>query len=89
LRPRTAAVTLAEMDPATARNLAHSSHAGQLTPNGMALDEHEARVAADVPLEARAVAILHDVLEWTETCRHKISASPLTATDERGHADAG
>jgi hypothetical protein len=55
------------MDVATARSLAHGSHAGQRTPSGMALDEHVERVAADVPPEARAIAYLHDVLERTGT----------------------
>jgi hypothetical protein len=67
LRARARAVTLAGMDAATARNIAHSSHAGQRTGSGVSFDEHVERVAAGVPPEARAIAFLHDVLERTDT----------------------
>jgi hypothetical protein len=69
------------MDLATARNLAHSSYGGHRTATGMALDEHVERVAADVPPEARAVAYLHDVLEWTETGIDELLRAGLTRVE--------
>jgi hypothetical protein len=69
------------VDVATARNLAHSSHAGQRTPSGMALDEHVERVAAGVPLEARAVAFVHDMLEWTDIGVDELVRAGLTPVE--------
>jgi hypothetical protein len=66
------------VDAATARSIAHSSHAGQRTATGATLDEHVERVAAGVPPEARVVAFLHDVLERTETGRDELVSAGLT-----------
>ena len=69
------------MDPATARNIAHYSHAGQRTPRGLPMIEHVERVAAAVPDDARAVAFLHDVLDHTETGGDELLAQGLTADE--------
>lgn len=55
------------MEDAVARGIAHFSHVGQRTRHGMPVIEHVERVASTVPVEARSVAFLHDVLEQTET----------------------
>ena len=55
------------MDAAVARTVAERAHAGQRTRFGDAFIEHLDRVAAAVPLEACAAALLHDVLEHSET----------------------
>ena len=69
------------MDPATARSIAHYSHAGQRTPRGMPVIEHVERVAAAVPDEARALAFLHDVLDLTDTGGDELLANGLTAAE--------
>jgi hypothetical protein len=69
------------MDPATARGVAHYSHLGQRTRSGRPLIEHVERVAAAVPAEARTVAFLHDVLEWTPTGIEELRAQGLTALE--------
>ena len=69
------------MDPATARSIAHYSHAGQRTPRGMPVIEHIERVAAAVPEDARALAYLHDVLDLTETGGDELLANGLTAAE--------
>ena len=69
------------MDAATARNIAHYSHAGQRTPRGMPVIEHVERVAAAVPDEARTLAFLHDVLDLTDTGGDELLAHGLTAAE--------
>ena len=69
------------MDAATARNIAHYSHAGQRTPRGMPVIEHIERVAAAVPDEARALAYLHDILDLTETGGDELLAHGLTEAE--------
>ena len=54
------------MDEAIARDIARHSHAGQLTRHGLPMTDHVERVAAAVPDAARAVALLHDVLEKSD-----------------------
>ncbi len=69
------------MDAATARSIAHYSHAGQRTPRGMPVIEHVERVAAAVGDEARALAYLHDVLDLTDTGGDELLAHGLTAAE--------
>src|SRR4051812_27669611 len=71
------------MDAATARGIAHHSHLQQRDRFGEPLIEHVERVAAHVPAEARAVAFLHDVLEWTPTTTAELQEAGLTDA-ERG-----
>jgi hypothetical protein len=66
------------MNHRTARSIAHSSHAEQRDRRGRLRTEHLERVAASVPVEARAVAFLHDVLEWTDTPYEMLRALGLT-----------
>jgi hypothetical protein len=66
------------VDVPTARSIAHYSHAGQWTTGGMSLEEHVERVATAVDPGARAVAYLHDVLEWTDTTTRELEAQGLT-----------
>ncbi len=49
---------------ASARRLAERAHADAVEPNGRPVIEHVRRVAEAVPAFARAVAWLHDALEW-------------------------
>jgi hypothetical protein len=62
------------VDEANALGIARSAHAGQRTRSGRPLIDHVERVAAAVPADARATALLHDVLERTpvpvERLRH-------------------
>lgn len=69
------------MDAATARSIAHYSHAGQRTPRGMPVIEHVERVAAAVPDEARALAFLHEILDLTDTGGDELLANGLTAAE--------
>ena len=69
------------MDETIARYIAHRSHAGQLTRSGVPMSEHVERVAAAVPDAARAVALLHDVLEKTGTGREELRRRGLTPSE--------
>jgi len=51
------------MSVAAARGIAERAHQGQLDANGEPYIAHVGRVAAGVPLFARAVGWLHDVLD--------------------------
>ena len=66
------------MDETTARDIAHRSHHGQTTRHGLPLTEHIERVAAAVPDIARAVALLHDVLEKSDTRVEELRERGLT-----------
>jgi hypothetical protein len=48
-----------------ARELAERAHRGQVEPSGRMFLDHVRRVASAVPPSARAVAWVHDALEWT------------------------
>jgi hypothetical protein len=66
------------MDALMARSIAHASHAGQRDRHGTLRTEHVESVAARVPREARAIAYLHEVLEWTDTPYDELRARGLT-----------
>jgi hypothetical protein len=51
------------MSVGAARAIAERAHQGQLDTNGEPYIDHVGRVAAGVPLSARPVAWLHDVME--------------------------
>lgn len=74
------------MDEAIARDIARSSHDGQLTRHGSPMTDHIERVAAAVPDDARTVALLHDVLEKTDTRIDDLDRRGLTP-DERAALD--
>jgi hypothetical protein len=69
------------MDDRTARSIAHASHAEQRDRRGHLRTEHVERVAANVSAEARAVAFLHDLLEYTDTPYETLRAGGLTEVE--------
>lgn len=69
------------MDEAIARDIARSSHDGQLTRHGSPMTDHIERVAAAVPDDARTVALLHDVLEKTDTRIDDLDRRGLTPNE--------
>jgi hypothetical protein len=69
----------AGMDIVTARRIAHARHVGRRTRTGRLVIDHVERVAAAVPPDARAVALLHDVLERTDARAVDLAADGLTA----------
>src|SRR5438045_742200 len=71
------------MDAASARKIAHFSHRQGRDRFGEPRIEHVERVAASVPADARAIAFLHDVLEWTETGLDELVAAGLTESEWR------
>jgi hypothetical protein len=66
------------VEPAVARALAHTIHTGQRTRHGATMSEHVERVGSAVPESARAVALLHDVLERSASVLATLLASGLT-----------
>jgi guanosine-3',5'-bis(diphosphate) 3'-pyrophosphohydrolase len=84
MRPPRARVTLLSlMDVGVARSIAHSRHGAQRDRFDEPVVEHVERVARSVPVEARAVALLHDVLEHTATTEDELRDQGLT-DDELG-----
>ena len=71
------------MDEAIARDIARASHDGQRTRHGSPMTEHVERVAAAVADDARAVALLHDVLEKTGTHVDDLHRHGLTPSSAR------
>ena len=61
-----------------ARALAEALHQGQRGPGGEPLIDHVRRVAAAVPRDARVVAWLHEVLEYTSISEHALLAEGLS-----------
>src|SRR3954468_22309480 len=71
------------VDAARAHQIARYSHQQQRDRFGEPRIEHVERVAADVPADERAIAYLHDVLEWTATGIDELRAAGLTPAEER------
>jgi hypothetical protein len=71
------------VDEQTARQVAHYSHVQQRDRAGHPIIEHVERVAASLPGDERAIAYLHDVLEWTDTPLRELRAAGLTEREER------
>jgi hypothetical protein len=69
------------METERARAIAERLHAGDREDDGTPVIRHVARVAAAVPEEARAVAWLHEVLEWTAVPEEELLVAGL-ASDE-------
>ena len=69
------------MDEAIARDIARHSHKGQLTRHGSPMTDHVERVAAAVPDAARAVALLHDVLEKSDVRLDDLRERGLTPVE--------
>ncbi len=64
----------------TAYTIASQSHVGQRTRFGDSVIDHLKRVASAVPPDARAVALLHDLLELCPTGRWVLRGTGLTRT---------
>ncbi len=71
------------MDPDRARALAERLHHGQRDAGGALLIEHVQRVAAAVPGDARVVAWLHEVLEYTSISEEVLLAEGLSLDELR------
>jgi hypothetical protein len=69
------------IDEGRARALAERLHRGQRDRGGASLLHHVARVAAAVSGDARAVAWLHEVFEYTPTSEEDLLAEGVS-TDE-------
>jgi hypothetical protein len=69
------------VDPKVARGIARRSHVGQRDRFGEPVIEHVERVAARVPPEARATALLHELLELTSIERGQLRARGLSAIE--------
>ena len=66
------------MEPSVARAIAHEAHAQQRNRRGHLVTEHVERVAATVPMEARALAFVHDIAERTDVSYERLRAEGLT-----------
>ena len=68
------------MEPEIARAIGSQNHVGQRNRFGPVID-HVERVAATVPTDARATALLHDLLELCPTARWQLRRKGLTRTE--------
>jgi hypothetical protein len=71
------------MDAEHACAMATQLHLGELEEDGTPLLAHLRRVAAMVPLEARAVAWLHEALGWTAVAEEDLLLAGLTSEQLR------
>ena len=71
------------MDEEQAWAMAAQLHLGELEEDGTPLLAHVRRVAATVPVEARAVAWLHEALEWTGVAEEDLLLAGLTSEQLR------
>jgi hypothetical protein len=71
------------MNPKRARLLAEWAHRAQLQPPGEPLIAHVRRVAAATPQSGRAVAWLHEALEWTSVSEEELLANGLSEEELR------
>src|SRR6478735_7497615 len=69
------------MNPAVAREIATTKHAGQRTRSGELVLAHLARVSAAVEPEARPTAWLHDVFERSDATAEELRAHGLTSVE--------
>jgi hypothetical protein len=66
------------MDAHAAEALAERLHRGQLDAGNTPLIDHLRRIAAAVPADARAVAWLHEALEYRQTSQDELLAKGLS-----------
>jgi hypothetical protein len=71
------------MDTERARAIAERKHAGDLEENGAPVLDHIRRVAWSTPAEARVVAWLHELFEWSEVSEQELLADGLTSDELR------
>jgi hypothetical protein len=69
------------VEPEIARTIASRHHAGQRNRFGDRVIDHVERVAAAVPADARATALLHDLFELCPTAGQRLSGQGLTRTE--------
>jgi hypothetical protein len=69
------------VEPAIAHTIASRNHKGQRNRFGDRVIDHVERVAAAVPADARAAALLHDLLELCPTVRRRLRGNGLTRTE--------
>jgi hypothetical protein len=73
----------ATMEIGHARAIAERLHVGDCEEDGTPVIRHVQRVATMVPEEARAVAWLHEVLEWTAVTEQELLIAGLTNDELR------
>jgi hypothetical protein len=66
------------MEPAAAHSIASQNHLGQRNRFGDRVIDHLARVAAAVPQDAQATALLHDLLELCPSSARQLRSKGLT-----------
>jgi hypothetical protein len=71
------------METRQARAIAERLLLGGREEDGTPVIRHVQRVACTVPEEARAVAWLHEVLEWTDTTERELLIAGLTSDELR------
>ncbi len=71
------------MDDDRARALAERLHYGQRDAGGASVSEHVRRVAGAVPQDARVVAWLHELFEYTPVSEDELLAEGLSFDDLR------
>src|SRR5215211_6520496 len=71
------------MEAAHARAIAERLHLGDREEDGTPVIRHVQRVATTVPEEARPVAWLHEVLEWTAVTEQELLIAGLTSDQLR------
>ena len=71
------------LDADGAKALAERLHHGQRDASGALLSEHLRRVAAAVPQDARVVAWLHELFEYTTVSEEELLAEGLSLDDLR------
>jgi hypothetical protein len=71
------------MEIGDARAIAERLHLGDREEDGTPVVRHVQRVATTVPEEARAVAWLHEVLEWTAVTEQELLIAGLTSDELR------
>ena len=69
------------MEPAVAHRIASRHHEGQRDRFGDPVIDHVERVAAAVPADARATALLHDLFELWPTVGPRLRADGLSPTE--------
>jgi hypothetical protein len=75
--------TIVAMETDDARVMAERLHMGDREDDGMPVIRHVRRVASRTPAEARSVAWLHEVLEFTAITEEKLLQEGLTGDELR------
>jgi hypothetical protein len=69
------------VEPALAHSIASQKHEGQRNRFGDPVIDHLARVAAAVPPDAKATALLHDLLEFCPSAIRQLRDKGLTRNE--------